>query len=264
MELSYSRRCPAPSWVQLIAPSQSLQPTRLIFAVRGGGQLVEEDVGVAAANLTGGHRANPAWDTQHTLHLTPWILDAFSVIGGGWQRSYRKVSLQRFHPVWYQNIWLLVTPAIKIHFFGSDCSFSTHVYRWNSHLRPRSLRLNWATWHRGPAVVPNVRFHTFVEPKSFTLSLWDSILSHQPCWLRLLLLLLLIVVTTKWRTSLLFLQLAPSVSTTSLPYFHPQSWCNSDWTCLCIYSGVPAQHILTAGVGQGGLCGPMWRYLVSL
>lgn len=45
--------------MQLIAPPQTLQPTRLIFAVRGGGELVEEDVGVAAANLAGGHRAYP-------------------------------------------------------------------------------------------------------------------------------------------------------------------------------------------------------------
>lgn len=45
----------------LAAPLQSFsETTRLVFAVRGGGgQLVEEDVGVAAADLTGGHGAHP-------------------------------------------------------------------------------------------------------------------------------------------------------------------------------------------------------------
>lgn len=44
---------------QLISRLQHLESTCLIFAVRGGGQLVEEDVGVAAANLAGGHWAHP-------------------------------------------------------------------------------------------------------------------------------------------------------------------------------------------------------------
>lgn len=45
--------------MQLIDPLQRLKSTRLIFAVLGGDQFVEEDVGVAAANLAGGHRADP-------------------------------------------------------------------------------------------------------------------------------------------------------------------------------------------------------------
>lgn len=54
---------------QLITPPQRrLKPTRLIFAVWGGDQFVEEDVGVAAANLAGRHGAHPAHNTQYTLH----------------------------------------------------------------------------------------------------------------------------------------------------------------------------------------------------
>lgn len=56
-----------PSLVRLITPPRRLKPTRLIFAGRGGGQLVEEDVGVAAANLAGGHGAHPAQKTWYTL-----------------------------------------------------------------------------------------------------------------------------------------------------------------------------------------------------
>lgn len=47
---------------------RSSQPTRLIFAVRGVGQLVEKDVGVAAAHLAGGHRTHPARNTHNYLH----------------------------------------------------------------------------------------------------------------------------------------------------------------------------------------------------
>lgn len=55
----------SPSLARLIAPRWHLKPTRLVFAVWRGGQLVEEDVGIAAANLAGGHRAHPA-QREHT------------------------------------------------------------------------------------------------------------------------------------------------------------------------------------------------------
>lgn len=45
--------------------SLRLKSTRLIFAVRRGGELVEEDVSVAAADLAGGHGAHPAHKTTH-------------------------------------------------------------------------------------------------------------------------------------------------------------------------------------------------------
>lgn len=54
------------SSVQLVAPRQSLQPTGLILVVRRGDQFIEEHVGVAAANLTGGNWADPALNTPHT------------------------------------------------------------------------------------------------------------------------------------------------------------------------------------------------------
>lgn len=67
---SHSRRGPIPILARLIAPLWSLEPTRLIFAVRGGAQFVEEDVGVAAADLAGTHWAHPAPEhTQNTLYL---------------------------------------------------------------------------------------------------------------------------------------------------------------------------------------------------
>lgn len=64
--LSSSRQSLALSSVQLVAPWQSLQPTGLILVVRRGDQFIEEHVGVAAANLTGGNWADPALNTQHT------------------------------------------------------------------------------------------------------------------------------------------------------------------------------------------------------
>lgn len=64
--LSSSRQSLALSSVQLVAPRQSLQPTGLILVVRRGDQFIEEHVGVAAANLTGGNWADPALNTPHT------------------------------------------------------------------------------------------------------------------------------------------------------------------------------------------------------